>query len=945
MNDGKTSETLYSGEEFEGKLFVRAATQTVKQPGGTPEKTEYAWTYTKKDGLPFVKRLEWSGTAGEETGDWTIALESVTFEKEVARIRIDAGPAERAKLAREVKVPHTDEANKLAQQVLEAVEKKFYSLKSTGVTGFEATYGMQLGGKAVGTLKVTCNLGRPLTVTAGLEGLPGKPTKEQVEAIKNTAELHGRTVLTALLDVGAAAPGPGAYAIKSGNEYVIDFVEQAPRGGVDAVVAVAYIPEDLTEYREIFVAKDGTILELSHHMEPREGKFVVTSFTWTVLYPGSEPHKNVFTLAYVKKDGELFVSRFETEESMGGRKVPWTGVLRDVTFKREALAAREAEAGADVEIPRNEETMKCGSGVYDKLVAGYYCLDFDTDVAVFDANYTLELDGRPIGSMEVTWDSKKSGSDYVLGIFPYLTSAIQVSFKPAAAAAPDNVVRTVIDNFGVELFSVVAERPFPFAANVYGVKSGNQVIVDVTPFYRLGLLVKKSTTYASEDLCRVRNVTSYPDGRVQETLFEGEVADGTHFMRKVTVTKSKPGEDSQKGEYVLTYAPEEGVVFLKTALFSLTQGGGQYSLKAELQKVTFEREEKTPETGAPDQTRRAAEPRVSVPTAEEARKLAQETKVPRTEEAKQLASQVLASVRKKYHSVFYSTNVSGFEVTASVKKDDYDVGNIKITWKRDDPEDVDPKPEKKVEDPVAILIQGMATELTAIDALMPFMLGPLRSAQAPQGYAVKSGGLYIIDLTEATKSDNLKSRILCVPQDFSRVQETRSYKDGDVLEWIFNGEAADGALLISSATQPMSGPLGGDYQPTNFTWTYTRKAGGVFIKKVLVDQPLMGNVMHWTIQFGDATFQGGEAAGEIPEDIQNAREQALKDLDEQTRIALEEAMAALGSWKCAACGYIYDPKKGDAEGNVDPGTPFRDLADDWVCPTCGGAKKGFKKLE
>ncbi|MDP2898976.1 MAG: rubredoxin [bacterium] len=1229
MNDGKTSETLYAGEESEGKLFVRSATQTVKEPGGAPEKAEYTWTYSKKDGVPFVKRLEWSGTIGEETGDWTIALESVTFEKEVARIRIDAGPAERAKLAREVKVPHTDEANKLAQQVLEAVEKKFYSLKSTGVTGFEATYGMQLGGKGVGTLKVTCNLGRPLTVTAGLEGLPGKPTKEQVEAIKNTAELHGRTVLTALLDVGAAAPGPGAYAIKSGNEYVIDFVEQAPRGGVDAVVAVAYIPEDLTEYREIFVAKDGTILELSHHMEPREGKFVVTSFTWTVLYPGSEPHKNVFTLAYVKKDGELFVSRFETEESMGGRKVPWTGVLRDVTLRKEALAAREAEDGdwgpvpspdelikltgqakvprteeakklaekvvsalqdgsysfvdlaavgfearlnvsflgrplgiaslkwdvandlsveiieqkdtraaaqnllklipadmgreivrifarppameyyadcyavkdgdqfivdatelasksdpdvktsllfvsADLlqsrtalvrkdgtmtlrvdnrekiegkelvttsavwvitpgnepisleykwtygqqagatfiktirhrrdmsgrkvtfaatldnvklerlsgtedwtpdetkvtvppkedtgepptaipgfgKLERNAETMRVGGNVYIDLAASYYNLNTQTDVVAFEATYALEQNGKPLGTMNVSWDTRQELTEIVISPFPYHVSRTKVTFNPSGAGpgGPEAAgkMKEQVQLFGKTIFSVVAERTFPFAGMVYGVKQPLGTFIDVTEFYGpFNPFIRLSTTFVTDDLCLVNNITSMKNGETRRTKFEGDVREERHYVNKVTHSITTPGEDPQTQEYTFTYSQKEGVMFLGTALLGIAQGGQRASLKAELQEVHFRRKQETPETGTPDQTTTTPEPHVTtrVPTVDEARKLAQETKVPRTEEARQLASQVLASVQKKYHSVFHSTSVSGFEVTASVKKDDYDVGNIKIAWKRGDPENVDAKPEKKVEDPVATLIHGMATELTAIDALMPFVLGPLTSAQAPEGHAVQSGGLYIIDLTEAAKSDNLKARILCVPQDFSRVQEIRSYKDGDVLEWIFNGEAADGALLISSATQPKSGPLGGDYETTNFTWTYTRKAGGVFIKKVLVDQPLMGNVMHWTIEFGDATFQGGGNVPDIPEDIQEAREQALKDLEEQTRKALEEAMAALGSWKCAACGYIYDPKKGDAEGNVDPGTPFRDLADDWVCPTCGGAKKGFKKLE
>jgi rubredoxin len=45
---------------------------------------------------------------------------------------------------------------------------------------------------------------------------------------------------------------------------------------------------------------------------------------------------------------------------------------------------------------------------------------------------------------------------------------------------------------------------------------------------------------------------------------------------------------------------------------------------------------------------------------------------------------------------------------------------------------------------------------------------------------------------------------------------------------------------------------------------------------------------------------------------------------------------------CGVCGYVYDPEKGDSEGNVAPGTAFEDLPDDWTCPVCGAAKDQFE---
>ncbi|MCU0286693.1 MAG: rubredoxin [Acidobacteria bacterium] len=50
-------------------------------------------------------------------------------------------------------------------------------------------------------------------------------------------------------------------------------------------------------------------------------------------------------------------------------------------------------------------------------------------------------------------------------------------------------------------------------------------------------------------------------------------------------------------------------------------------------------------------------------------------------------------------------------------------------------------------------------------------------------------------------------------------------------------------------------------------------------------------------------------------------------------------------YACLACDYIYDPEKGDPDNGVEPGTPFEDLPDDWVCPVCGVGKDMFEEIE
>ena len=48
---------------------------------------------------------------------------------------------------------------------------------------------------------------------------------------------------------------------------------------------------------------------------------------------------------------------------------------------------------------------------------------------------------------------------------------------------------------------------------------------------------------------------------------------------------------------------------------------------------------------------------------------------------------------------------------------------------------------------------------------------------------------------------------------------------------------------------------------------------------------------------------------------------------------------------CLICGYVYDPAEGDPDNDIDPGTKFEDIPDDWVCPVCGAGKDEFEETD
>lgn len=53
----------------------------------------------------------------------------------------------------------------------------------------------------------------------------------------------------------------------------------------------------------------------------------------------------------------------------------------------------------------------------------------------------------------------------------------------------------------------------------------------------------------------------------------------------------------------------------------------------------------------------------------------------------------------------------------------------------------------------------------------------------------------------------------------------------------------------------------------------------------------------------------------------------------------------MAKFECTVCGWTYDPEEGDPENGIQPGTPFADLPDDFVCPECGAGKEEFEEAD
>lgn len=49
-------------------------------------------------------------------------------------------------------------------------------------------------------------------------------------------------------------------------------------------------------------------------------------------------------------------------------------------------------------------------------------------------------------------------------------------------------------------------------------------------------------------------------------------------------------------------------------------------------------------------------------------------------------------------------------------------------------------------------------------------------------------------------------------------------------------------------------------------------------------------------------------------------------------------------FECLACGYTYEPTKGDDRSNIQAGVPFQEVPLNWRCPVCGAPKKRFANV-
>ena len=65
---------------------------------------------------------------------------------------------------------------------------------------------------------------------------------------------------------------------------------------------------------------------------------------------------------------------------------------------------------------------------------------------------------------------------------------------------------------------------------------------------------------------------------------------------------------------------------------------------------------------------------------------------------------------------------------------------------------------------------------------------------------------------------------------------------------------------------------------------------------------------------------------------------------EGSYLGARDRLAAGARLECKICWWVYDPALGDAQWQIEPGTPFAELPAHWTCPQCEGSAEQFMVL-
>ncbi len=237
-------------------------------------------------------------------------------------------------------VPHSERAASLAAEVYSSLASSFFNLLSSNIAGFDAVFTVEKDDKVLSRMKVSWKRGEE-KVSAALEGQAQARDRSAAEGL--VAD-HVLSLLVWGPFKSALGPGAGAYAVKSGNQYVVDITEKSSKKHPEIESHFLFASEDFSRLRNLLRRRDGTLLDMTYLAEDAGGKQLVSTTSTTNRSRGKTSWTVDVAFTYTHTEGTVFVKRAVTKRTAGTRTTTWTAVLESVSF-RKGVATPGSEKG------------------------------------------------------------------------------------------------------------------------------------------------------------------------------------------------------------------------------------------------------------------------------------------------------------------------------------------------------------------------------------------------------------------------------------------------------------------------------------------------------------------------------------------------------------------------------------------------------------------------
>lgn len=212
--------------------------------------------------------------------------------------------------------------------------------------------------------------------------------------------------------------------------------------------------------------------------------------------------------------------------------------------------------------------------------------------------------------------------------------------------------------------------------------------------------------------------------------------------------------------------------------------------------------------------------------------------IPKTREAQNLAKEVITNLNETSYSLAQS-DLEGLDASFSVEQDGRSLGKLSMKWDR-----VQAKVTTQLQGKVPKRQQGWLRNMVEW-CMRITILGWTPPEQKYPVYGAKVGDGYVLD---GSADPSVKDRIMIISENYARQGDILGYDDGLVLHTEYTVEDADGKHFIKTASRTASRE-GTEEIRADFIFTYTRREGLVFVKRIQIEDTGPEGKSKWKLEF------------------------------------------------------------------------------------------------